>query len=56
VLSAVVRIWICLEPVDMRVSFDGLAVRIQHQLQRDPFGGECFVFRSKDGTRAKALL
>lgn len=40
----------------MRLSFDGLAARIQHQLQRDPFGGECFVFRSKDGTRAKALL
>lgn len=55
-LSAAARIWICLEPVDMRLSFDGLAARIQHQLQRDPFGGECFVFRSKDGTRAKALV
>jgi transposase len=55
-LRAASRIWICLEPVDMRLSFDGLSARIQHQLSRDPYGGECFVFRSKDGTRAKALL
>ncbi|MFN0303622.1 MAG: IS66 family insertion sequence element accessory protein TnpB [Burkholderiales bacterium] len=25
-------------------------------MQRDPYGGECFLFRSKDGSRAKALL
>ncbi len=55
-LRAASRIWGCLEPVDMRLSFDGLSARIQHQLSRDPYGGECFVFRSKDGTRAKALL
>ena len=55
-LSKGVRIWVCLEPVDMRLSFDGLAARIQYHLRRDPFGGECFVFRSKDRTRLKALL
>jgi hypothetical protein len=31
----------------MRLSFDGLAGKIAHTLGRDPYSGECFVFRSK---------
>jgi len=55
-LSHGMRIWLAFEPVDMRLSFDGLAAHIQHRLQRDPFGGECFIFRSKSGSRLKILV
>jgi transposase len=55
-LSQGMRIWLVFEPVDMRLSFDGLGARIQHGLQRDPYGGECFIFRSKSGSRLKMLV
>lgn len=55
-LSGGVRIWLAFEPVDMRLSFDGLAARIAEGLKRDPYSGECFVFRSKNGSRLKMLV
>ena len=55
-LSGGVRIWLAFEPVDMRLSFDGLAGKIAHALGRDPYSGECFVFRSKSGARLKMLV
>lgn len=55
-LSGGVRIWLAFEPVDMRLSFDGLAARIAEGLKRDPYSGECFVFRSKNGNRLKMLV
>lgn len=50
------RMYLVFEAVDMRLSFDGLAGRIANELKRDPFSGECFVFRSKSGTRLKTLV
>ena len=55
-LSGGMRIWLAFEPVDMRLSFDGLAARVAQALRRDPYGGECFVFRSKTGSSLKMLL
>lgn len=55
-LSGGVRIWLAFEPVDMRLSFDGLAGKVAHTLGRDPYSGECFVFRSKSGSRLKMLV
>lgn len=55
-LSGGVRIWLGFEAVDMRLSFDGLAARIAQELKRDPYSGECFVFRSKTGSRLKMLV
>ncbi len=54
-LSGGTRIWLAFEPVDMRLSFDGLAGRVAHGLQRDPYSGECFVFRGKTGGKLKVL-
>ncbi|MCC7483621.1 MAG: IS66 family insertion sequence element accessory protein TnpB [Burkholderiales bacterium] len=42
--------------MDMRLSFDGLAARVQHALGRDPYSGECFVFRGKEAGKLKMLL
>lgn len=50
-----VKIFLCLEPTDMRRSFDGLAALIRDFLGADPLSGHLFVFRSKRGDRVKLL-
>lgn len=49
------RIWVCIEPVDGRKSFDGLAGVVTQQLSRDPLSGDLFVFRNRRGDRLKIL-
>lgn len=49
------RIWVCVEGVDGRKSFDGLAAVITAQLGRDPLSGDLFVFRNRRGDRLKIL-
>ena len=49
------RIWVCVEPVDGRKSFDGLAAVITAQLGRDPLSGDLFVFKNRRGDRLKIL-
>jgi transposase len=51
-----VRIWLAFEPVDMRKSFDALAGYVVQALGRDPYSGECFVFRGKRAGRLKMLV
>ena len=47
-LSPSQRIFLALEPVDMRKHFDGLWALASEKLQEDPFGGAWFVFTNKD--------
>jgi transposase len=49
------RIWVCVEPVDGRKSFDGLAAVVTTQLGRDPLSGDLFVFKNHRGDRLKIL-
>lgn len=49
------RIWIGVEPVDGRKSFDGLSAVVTTQLGRDPLSGDLFVFKNKRGDRLKIL-
>jgi transposase len=49
------RIWVCVEAVDGRKSFDGLAAVVTAQLGRDPLSGDLFVFRNRRGDRLKIL-
>ncbi len=49
------RIWVCVEPVDGRKSFDGLAAIITSHLGRDPLSGDLFVFKNRRGDRLKIL-
>jgi len=49
------RIWICVQPVDGRKSFDGLSAVITNHLGRDPLSGDLFVFRNRRGDRLKIL-
>jgi len=49
------RIYLCLEPTDMRKSFDTLAALVREHLHGDPLSGTWFVFRGKQGNRLKIL-
>ena len=50
-----VKIFLCLEPADMRRSFDGLAAMVEQVLAHDPLSGHLFVFRNRRGDRVKLL-
>ena len=49
------RVFVALEPVDMRKGFDGLHGLVAHQLQEDPRSGHLFVFTNTQRTRLKIL-
>lgn len=50
-----VRVLICLEPADMRRSFDGLARMAEEVCRADPLSGHLFVFGNKRRDRVKIL-
>jgi len=54
-LPASVRILLCLEPTDMRRSFDGLSMMTSHIMKQNPLSGHLFVFRNKRKDRIKIL-
>jgi len=54
-LPASVRVFVCLIPVDMRRSFDGLAAAAEQVVHGDPLSGHLFVFRGRRGDRVKIL-
>jgi transposase len=49
------KIFLGVQPVDMRKSFDTLAALVSEVLQHDPLSGHLFVFRSKRADRVKIL-
>ena len=49
------QVWLATGHTDMRKGFDGLAMRVQETLQRDPHNGHLFVFRGKRGDLVKIL-
>ncbi len=52
---AAAKIHLCLDPTDMRKSFDTLAQLVRDHLKGDPQSGSWFVFRGKRGDRLKIL-
>ncbi|HKD38522.1 MAG TPA: IS66 family insertion sequence element accessory protein TnpB [Pirellulales bacterium] len=54
-LSNQVKVFLALQPADMRKSFDSLAALVHDVLKLDPLSGHLFVFRSKRGDRIKIL-
>jgi transposase len=54
-LSPTLRIFLCLEAVDLRKSFDGLAALVRQALGHDPLSGHWFVFHNRCGDRLKIL-
>jgi transposase len=54
-LSPTLRIFLCLEAVDLRKSFDSLGALVRQALGHDPLSGYWFVFRNRTGDRLKIL-
>jgi transposase len=49
------RIYLAVEPVEMRKQFNGLWSMAQEKLHEDPRSGAVFVFTNKDRDRIKML-
>jgi transposase len=50
------RIYLAVEPVDMRKQFGGLWASAAEKLREDPFNGALFVFINKDRTLIKMVV
>jgi transposase len=53
--SAATRVFVALDPVDMRKSFNGLYAYVRTVLGEDPVGGHLFVFANRLRNRVKIL-
>jgi transposase len=51
-----VKIFVALDPVDMRRGFDGLSALVQETLEQDPLSGHLFLFRNRRRDRVKLLF
>jgi transposase len=49
------RIFLAVEPADMRKGFDGLAQLVRERIAEDPLSGHLFVFRNRRRDRVKIL-
>jgi transposase len=54
-LPAAIKIYVGVEPIDMRKQFNGLWALASEKLQEDPKKGAMFVFINKDRDRLKIL-
>ena len=54
-LPASVRVYVCLNPCDMRRSFDGLHALVRDHLALDPFAGHLYLFANRRKDRLKIL-
>jgi transposase len=52
---AAIKIYVAVQPVDMRKAFNGLWAAAQEQLGEDPKSGAVFAFINKERTRLKLL-
>jgi transposase len=50
------KVYIALEPVDMRKGFEGLHGLVRDHLGEDPLSGHLFLFANRARTRLKALV
>jgi transposase len=55
-LGLATKIYIALEPIDMRKGFEGLYGLVRDPLGHDPLSGHLFLFTNKTRTRLKALV
>ena len=49
------RIWLYVQPTDMRRSFDGLSAMVRNHLEENPASGHWFVFINRRRTQIKLL-
>lgn len=49
------QVFVCVQPTDMRRSFDGLSGMVRQVLAQDPLSGALFLFRNRSRDRLKIL-
>jgi transposase len=54
-LPSTLRIFLAVEPVDMRKGFDGLSLLVRDKIAQDPLSGHLYVFRNRRRDRIKIL-
>lgn len=54
-LSSNLRIFLAVEPADMRKGFDGLSQLVRDRIAQDPLSGHLYVFRNRRRDRVKIL-
>lgn len=54
-LPGEVRIFVCIEPIDMRFGFDRLAAAVRERVGQDPLAGGLYIFANRGATRLKLL-
>lgn len=50
------RIFLCREPTDMRLGYEGLRAKVTYQFLCDPLSGHLFVFFNKPKNKCKILF
>lgn len=50
-----IKIYLCVDPTDMRKSIDTLSVMVSEVLKMNPSSGDLFLFRNRGGNKLKAL-
>ena len=55
-LAANTKVYLAVEPTDMRKGVDGLALLVTSHLNQDPFSGHLFVFSNRKRNTIKLLL
>ena len=53
--SGSLRVWVCVEPCDMRKSFNGLAALVREKLGGDPLDGSVWLFTNRRRNIIKLL-
>ena len=51
-----VRVFLCTRPVDMRFSFDRLAMLAEQVLEKSPYAGHLFVYVNRRADRVKIVF
>lgn len=54
--TGALKVFVAVEPQDMRKSFNGLSAIVQEQLKCDPYQGALFLFTNKRRNRLKILF
>jgi len=55
-LPSAVQVFICLQPTDLRKSFDSLSALVSSVVGQDPLSGHLFVFLNRYRTSVKILF
>ncbi len=55
-LPSAVSVFICLQPTDLRKSFDSLAALTESVIRQSPLSGHLFVFLNRSRDRVKTLF